>query len=176
MYLLCVGRRHMWVQENRSTEHPSRIHWWQPYVHGNLCFGATLTKEAWQSGSRGAGVMLFWRKSQCKNAKVNKEWLLLRNKLRERACKVDSVVQEREGRWASFSSAQAQWVCKDTQWSPGATSINRQLTGFSSCFCLCSKLPVNRWIQKKWTGWKEHFCKGKNHDSVGNWKMLFYHA
>lgn len=91
---------------------------------------------------RGARVMLFWRKSQCKNAKVNKEWLLLGNKPRERAFKVDSVVQEREGRWASFSSAKAQWVCKDTQWSPSTTSINRRLTGFSNCFCLCSELLV----------------------------------
>lgn len=30
-------------------------------------------------------------------AKVNKEWLLLRNMQRERACKVDSEAQERAG-------------------------------------------------------------------------------
>lgn len=99
-----------------------------------------LNKEAWQSVSRGAGVTLFWRESQCKNAKVNKEWLLLRNKQRERACKVDSVVQGRESRWASFSSAKARCVRKYTWWNPSTTSINRRLNGFLNCIYLCSKL------------------------------------
>lgn len=109
------------------------VHYWQDYVYG--WFNTTLNKEAWQSVSRGSGAILLWRESQCKNAKVNKEWLLLRNKQRERACKVvSSVVQERQ-RWASFSN-----VCKDTCWGPGKMSINRQLNGFPNGFHLYSKL------------------------------------
>lgn len=135
-----IGRK--WVYEvNQNGSNPIAL-WgifltWEPYVNSNLCFNATLNKEAWQSVSRGAGVMLFWRGSQCKNAKVNKEWLLLRNLQRERACKVGCVVQERESRWASFSSAKAQCVCKDTHWSLSITSTDRRLNGFSNCFYLC---------------------------------------
>lgn len=90
----------------KMTLNLERWHYWQDYVYG--WFSTTLNKEAWQSVSRGSGAILLWRESQCKNAKVNKEWLLLRNKQRERACKVVSSVAQERQRWASFSSARVQ--------------------------------------------------------------------
>lgn len=139
---------------------------WQAHVNGNLCFYSTLNKDAWQSVSRGAGVMLFWRESQCKNVKVNKEWLLLRNMQRERACKAGSVVQDRESRWASFSSAKAQWVCEDTCWRPSMTSTNRWLEWFSSYFSLGINCQIVKIVQ--------HFSVCK--DIVTHDKYSYYYS
>lgn len=143
-------------------------HTGQAHVNGNLCFYSTLNKEAWQSVSWGAGVMLFWRESQCKNVKVNKEWLLLRNMQRERACKAGSVVQDRESRWASFSSAKAQWVCEDTCRRPSMTSTNRWLEWFSSYFSLGINWQIVKIVQR--------FCVCKDIVTHDKYSYYYYYS
>lgn len=124
-----------------------------------VVFMTALNKEAWQSVPRGSGVLSFWRESQCKNAKVNKEWLLLRNKQRERACKVGSVVRESEG--GPHSARQ------------GHTSMTG-LNGFSNHFCLFGK---QLWMREmNGEDCLAFLYKQLHGDSLRRWRMMFlYH-
>ncbi len=133
--ILRICNDYMWAEEEMYEFHKMALNLllFQNNIYINdrpvyiVAFSLTplWIKRPDNQSPEGLGLCCSDGESQCKNAKVNKEWLLLRNKQRERACKAGSVVQDRERTWASFSSAKAQRVCKDTCWRPGTASINR---------------------------------------------------
>lgn len=125
-----------------------------------VVFMTTLNKEAWQSVSRGSGVLSFWKESQCKNAKVNKEWLLLRNRRRERACKVGSVAREREEKVGLIQ------LGKDTRWWPG------WMDSQTACACLVNSSEWEKWTAENCLAF---LCKQEHGDSLRRWRMMFFY-